>query len=258
MIAEDEYLEREALKSIINATKKGIVICEAGHTAQTLALARHLRPDMLFLNYRMAGGDYVKTVGKIKTMLPSVNLVVTSGYLTKAQEIDLIDSGLVSANLFKPYPNVAVENLLDRYSIPKVTLKKLSKQDTPFYPNHLKSPPVIRALAYIQAHYREPLTLELLSKVTFFSPYYLSRLFKKEVGVTLVSYILHKKLEEAQKLLEHTDQSISEVSNFVGFSDQSYFSKAFKKGVGITPAQYREKKQAQKQALEKIVKIYLP
>lgn len=72
---------------------------------------------------------------------------------------------------------------------------------------------------------------------------YLSRLFKKNTGVTFVEYVLSVRMNEACYLLAETETPIEEVVAQVGFSDISYFYKTFKKVNGCTPAVYRKNRQ---------------
>ena len=57
---------------------------------------------------------------------------------------------------------------------------------------------------------------------------YLSILFKKEVGISLIEYIQRERIEEAKKLLTFTTYPLSDICASLNFSDQSYFTKIFK------------------------------
>jgi len=126
-----------------------------------------------------------------------------------------------------------------------------------FYPGHMQSDNVAAVLSYIEKHYKENITLESVSNAIYLNPNYVSRLFKKEVGVTMSSYIIFKKLEEAKKMLEHTDKSIIDISAATGFTELSYFCKVFKKNVGFTPRDYRTKIRQSGAERRKIVEKYV-
>lgn len=98
---------------------------------------------------------------------------------------------------------------------------------------------------YLNIHFRENITLDKLSELTFLNKYYLSHEFKKYSGVSPIEYLLTKRLKEARKLLSTTDLSISQISNIVGFGTSSYFSQYFKKEIGVSPSQYRQKNKTQ-------------
>ena len=92
---------------------------------------------------------------------------------------------------------------------------------------------------YITKSLASDLSRESLAKEFFLNPNYLSRLFKKETGISLQDYILQERLKKAKFLLETTALSISEVHEQCGFYHSSYFSKVFKREMGMTPQEYR-------------------
>jgi len=83
------------------------------------------------------------------------------------------------------------------------------------------------------------LTLEQISKKTFYSKTYLNNIFKKNTSKTIIQYFLILKIKEAQKLLRK-GFSVSNVSDTLNFDNPNYFSKVFKKHVGLTPSQYKK------------------
>lgn len=103
------------------------------------------------------------------------------------------------------------------------------------------SKPVILCMDYIYSHLNSRITIEELADYTNLSPSYLSRLFKKELGVAISNYISEKKIEKAQHLLKYSDYSFIEIANYLAFSSQSHFIQTFKKSVGLTPKKYRDK-----------------
>lgn len=94
---------------------------------------------------------------------------------------------------------------------------------------------------YIYNHIQERITIEALAEYTQLSPSYLSRLFKKELGIAVSDYIRQKKIEKAQNLLRYSEFSLIEIANYLSFSSQSHFIQAFEKAVGLTPKKYRDK-----------------
>ncbi|MBR6748065.1 MAG: AraC family transcriptional regulator [Clostridia bacterium] len=96
------------------------------------------------------------------------------------------------------------------------------------------------AVAYINAHYHEPLTLDVLAGALYVSPTYLCQLFRRFVGLSVVEYLRSRRLIEAQRLLSTTDMTISQIGERVGFGSGDYFIKTFRKAFGQTPGAYRE------------------
>jgi len=100
---------------------------------------------------------------------------------------------------------------------------------------------VERAMKCMRTNYNKNLTLGKIAKAACVNTYYLSHLFKKELGMTVVDYLTKVRIEEAKRLLQNDRMSIIEIALEVGYEDQSYFSKVFKKSEHTTPMVYRKK-----------------
>ena len=92
---------------------------------------------------------------------------------------------------------------------------------------------------YLDTHYKQNLTLDILSAESGMNKYYLVHSFTKLYGCSPISYLNEKRIEESKNLLENTDMSIAEIASELGFSSQSYFSQSFKKNTYMTPNEYR-------------------
>ena len=94
-------------------------------------------------------------------------------------------------------------------------------------------------LHYITIHLHEKVTLEAVAEAVGLSSCHLSRIFKKEVGMSMVDYVQKERVEAAKHMLTHSDETLSAISQYLYFSTQSYFIRIFKKYTGMTPGQYR-------------------
>ncbi len=94
---------------------------------------------------------------------------------------------------------------------------------------------------YIDVHYKEEIRRDSLGELVYLNTDYISRIFKKETGISISSYILKKRVEEAKKLLAQSNLPINTVSIYVGYSNFSYFTKMFKENTGYSPLDYRRK-----------------
>lgn len=94
-------------------------------------------------------------------------------------------------------------------------------------------------ISYINDNIREQLSLEALSKRAGLSPFYFTRLFKKETGYTPHEYIILSKVNIAKFYLKSTTYSIKEICFNSGFSSESSFCTTFRKVCGMTPSEYR-------------------
>lgn len=101
-------------------------------------------------------------------------------------------------------------------------------------------PSLEKAVAYIQEHFAEPVSLEQLASLSSLSPYYFTRLFTKETGQTPHQYLLSVRIDSARFLLKSTSMSVKEIGFACGFSSESSFNSTFRKRTGVTPGRYRE------------------
>lgn len=102
------------------------------------------------------------------------------------------------------------------------------------------SPPVQKAITYIDTDLTGSLSLSTISRALNISSSYLSTLFKKETGQTLTDYISHRRVNYAKHLLETTRLQVQTVAQHCGIVDVQYFSKVFKRITGMTPKEYRD------------------
>jgi AraC family transcriptional regulator len=96
-----------------------------------------------------------------------------------------------------------------------------------------------KVIEYIEAHLDREIALSALAQTAGMSPHYFCELFKQSVHVSPYQYVLRRRIEHAQKLLEEPSVTVFEAAMRSGFSDQSQFTKIFRRVVGVTPTSYR-------------------
>jgi YesN/AraC family two-component response regulator len=99
--------------------------------------------------------------------------------------------------------------------------------------------PIGEAMAYIQAHLGEPITMRELADSLHLNSSYFSVLFKEQVGLNFSEYLMRKRVQRAKELLVQTVLPISEIAERVGYQTDKYFIKVFKSLEGISPSKYR-------------------
>ena len=99
--------------------------------------------------------------------------------------------------------------------------------------------------AYVKLHL-EDVTRSRIAGEFYLSPGYVSKIFRKETGLSMSEYIQKTRMQEARKLLAHSDLSISEIAEQVGYPSFAHFSKQFKKMNGMTPNEYRKTEKGEK------------
>ena len=99
----------------------------------------------------------------------------------------------------------------------------------------------IKVKNYIDSHYSENITLDILSNLSYINKFHLVHLFTKQMGISPINYLINKRIEESKNLLTTTNYSIRDIATIVGFSNSSYFSQMFKKFNGYSPRIYKNK-----------------
>ena len=97
-----------------------------------------------------------------------------------------------------------------------------------------------KAKEYIESHYHDKITLDVLADTCNLTKYYLSHKFKELYGTSPMAYLTEVRIRVAKDLLKTTNYSIEEISEAVGFSSGSYFAQAFQKARNMSPQQYRK------------------
>lgn len=93
---------------------------------------------------------------------------------------------------------------------------------------------------YIDKHYRDKLSLEIIAENTHSSPYHLHRKFKEVKNLTIHEYLQEIRMNQAIHLLLTTDLSVASVGRKVGIPNSSQFVRDFKKHTKTTPLKYRK------------------
>ncbi len=122
----------------------------------------------------------------------------------------------------------------------------MAERDTPTNPTKqywdelAKRKVIADVLAIIEKEYHTDLSLDYLAKRVHMSACYLSTLFRKSMGQSLLAYLIDFRMVKAAELLANTDDRVCDISEQVGYRSVPYFCTAFKRKFLITPAQYRK------------------
>lgn len=93
---------------------------------------------------------------------------------------------------------------------------------------------------YIESHLSEELDRDTLASMVYLNADYLSHLFKKDTGSSLINYIIDRRIDRSKELLLKGEMNIRDIAITCGFQNISYFSRQFKKSTGMTPRQFRK------------------
>lgn len=98
-----------------------------------------------------------------------------------------------------------------------------------------------KALRYIHGNISAELTIDGICGAINVSKYHFCRQFKRQLGMTVMQYILHTRIVLAGEALEKSSLPVAQISEKYGFSSSSYFCRVFREATGFTPLQYRRR-----------------
>jgi two-component system response regulator YesN len=126
------------------------------------------------------------------------------------------------------------------------SMKTLMRQILSMMMDELEASPVDRHIeivdevcSYIQKHYGQVISIDMLAELIYLSPNYLRAIFKDITGKTLLEYVTQVRMDHACIMLQETNLRIHEIAKRVGYESPSYFGAVFFKRTGLTPNQYR-------------------
>ena len=125
-----------------------------------------------------------------------------------------------------------IDQLHKKMVVDYTKLMKKTKASTVY------SKPVVQCINFIYAHLHMRITLDRLASEVSLSPGYLSRLFKKEMGMSVSEYISTQKIETAKNMLRYSDYSPAQIASILGYPSQSYFTECFRKATSVTPKRF--------------------
>lgn len=202
----------------LEAVKKN---CEAKRFSETDGVGRLSRDEVLNLKYH-----FVITCAVVTRACIEGGMIEEQGFCMSDYYIQQLDDIHSTADVEKLHDTMVIDFTT------KMRITNIQFQT---------SKPIYNALNYIYIHRNESISVDDVAKFVGVSSSYLSRLFKKEVGVSVSDYVRQKKIETATNLLKFSPYSMVDIANRLSFSSQSHFIQTFKKIIGMTPFKYREK-----------------
>lgn len=133
---------------------------------------------------------------------------------------------------------IICQNLIE---ILVILLSRLPDFSTTIVPTTQKNSQLsVSIRRYIDAHYKEDITLDSIAEAIHNSKYHIVHAFTEEYHISPIKYLISKRIQESKALLTTTDYSLTEISRMLGFSSPSYFSQVFKREEKCSPIDYRK------------------
>jgi xylan 1,4-beta-xylosidase len=197
----------------------------------------HIAPYYLYTNFQNAlNNNYIKIL--------AANFPLVSNKINDTlppEQIETIKTFIFSIRSeFEQKRNDYV-TLINNYISTILILFSRSYKNNRFSQKEKKNyQKLLSAVKYIDTHYKENITLDLLAQKVAYSRCYFSSIFKKCMGMSIGDYICIKRIEEALTLIKTTDKNIADIALDCGFNNTVNFNKFFKKYTNVSPSSFRK------------------
>lgn len=245
LIVEDEILEQEFLKSLVQENlSPDDTILTCGNGVEAVRLAEKYNPNLIFMDIVLPEMDGLSAIKEIRSFLPNSCITILSAcsdfsYAQQAISLQIFEYLLKPIRPSK-FKNI-LQQMLDIKDGCKIMAPKSFNEDI-LDNSDCQKHFINQSIKYINEHFKEKLTLDLVSSKVFMNPKYFSKVFKKQTGVSFSQYINSLKIKHACILLETTNYPSYRISMECGFSDPSYFNRVFTANMNITPLNYKKYK----------------
>lgn len=231
VLVDDEYYAIEGMKQMLDWSKYDIsIVGTATDGTQGLEIIRELGADIVIADIKMHELDGLEMIGILREEGFKGKIIIISGYQSFEYAQTAIDYK-VDKYLTKPLDAEEFETVIKNLA---AELKEDLGEPQPLIPDLLRD-----VLKDVDLRYTENIQLSGLAEKFFCSTAYLSKLFKRYVGMNYIDYVRKLRIEKAKELLKRTNMSIEDISEQVGWESSRRFRDAFKELEGVSPKEYR-------------------
>lgn len=241
MLIDDEAIIVEGLKRVVNWQRYGCeVVATAGNATEGAAVIRQFQPDIQFVDIRMPDQSGLTMLAGLRSEFPNLQVTVLTGYRDFSYAQEAVRLG-VARLLLKPSRMEEIDEALltMTQSLGMDALQEESPDSTESPEKCAGSFLVREALAYLNEHYPEKLTLQGVAEHCYVSQWHLSKLLNKHTGKSFYDLLNAIRIEEAKRLLRNPRLKIGEIGEMVGYSDAGHFARIFKKVEEKSANEYR-------------------
>lgn len=250
VIIDDEPIIVEGLSRMIDWGRYGCTIVgTANDGLEGTEIIREKKPNILFSDIAMPGMDGLKMIAGLKSEFPNMLITILTGYRDFEYAREAIRLG-VTRFLLKPSRLEEIEEAME-FMTGKLRKARTEKQNTEAVEDadteekekeqNAGSFIVKNAIKYMEANYKEKLTLSDVAEKTYVSQWHLSKLLNKHTEKSFSELLNSIRIEAAKELLKDPSLRIGDISEEVGFIDMAHFSRVFKKMTGISANEYRNR-----------------
>ena len=233
VLIDDEAIIVEGLRKVVKWDEYN---CEVAGTASDAVsgarLIREVKPDILITDISMPGQNGLTMLAGLRSEFPEMQVTVLTGYRDFAYAQEAIKLG-VTRFLLKPSKMAEINEALS------AMIEKIEGKEAPSTEQNTGSFIVNQAMAYIEKHYSEKLTLQEVAETCYVSQWHLSKLLNKYAGQSFYEILNKVRISAAKELLKDPSLRVGDIGMMVGYMDNAHLSRIFKKLTGCSANEYR-------------------
>lgn len=239
LIVDDEPLMVDYLSSHLSEiNEQWVAKATASDGIYAISLLQNEHFDAVITDIKMPGLDGLGLAKYLTENHPDISVIILTAYddfsyARSAVRLNVFDY------LLKPLRDEELSAALCGIAAAKERKdsgKPVHSEKIPTSGNPL----IAQVKDYLQLHFREGLSLTMLSDIFSISPTYLSDLFHKEIGEPYSKYLLRLRMETAKALLlENNQTKVGDIANDLGFASAKHFTTVFRHYYGMTPSEWR-------------------
>ena len=237
VLIDDEKIIVEGLRRVVKWAEYNCqVVAVADDAASGAAAIRQFRPHILFTDIRMPDQDGLTMLAGLRSEFPDMQVAVLTGYRDFSYAQEAIRLG-VTPFLLKPSRMDEIDEALTEmvHRLDKLPEAPEEQEES----RHAGSFIVNQAIAYMEQHYSEKLTLQNVADVCYVSQWHLSKLLNRHGEKSFYDILNSLRIRAAKELLADPSLKIGEISERVGYADTAHFARIFKKSEGVSANEYR-------------------
>ena len=237
VLIDDENIIVEGLRRVVPWAQYDCEVVGIANDALSGAQMIHaLHPHILFTDIRMPGQDGLTMVAGLRSEFPDMQVAVLTGYRDFAYAQEAIRLG-VTRFLLKPSK---MDEILDALqTMVKLLDKLIPETDNSEQSVSAGSFIVNQAIAYMEKHYQQKLTLQEVADCCYVSQWHLSKLLNRFAEKSFYDILNAIRIQKAKELLANPKLKIGDISEMVGYADTAHFARTFKKLEGMSANEYR-------------------
>lgn len=234
LVVDDEKWVRRGIIEKTDWKSLGAeVVGEARNGVEGLELARKLKPEIVIADMRMPVMSGAEFIARLRREAPGTRVIVISGYADYCYTRQALLNKAVDY-ILKPIEPSVINEVMGR------AIRELGAAPTGAGPDAAEPPAalgppagmrdVVRdVMNYIDCHYNERISLELVATRFHVSGTYFCKIFKKETGRHFHEYLRSVRLQKARTLIEDYRVRKYEAAYLVGYEDARHFSKLYRR-----------------------------